>query len=145
MIKKIALVVDNSVVMSWLFEDEVSAYADHILDQLPEMNLLVPAIWSLEVSNVLLVAEKRGRLSNEDINHFVNLLMQLPIEVVVEDYRRSIPRILALGRANEISAYDAAYLDLAIQNVCPLATLDNKLIEAAKRCGVPMFPASWAS
>jgi predicted nucleic acid-binding protein len=70
------------------------------------------------------------------------LLMQLPIEVVVEDYRRTVPRILALGRANEISAYDAAYLDLAIQNVCPLATLDNKLIEAAKRCGVYLFPVS---
>jgi predicted nucleic acid-binding protein len=139
---KKALVVDNSVVMAWLFEDEISAYADHILDQLPDLNLLVPAIWSLEANNVLLVAEKRGRLSNEDIYHFVNLLMQLPIEVVVEDYRRSMQRILALGKSNEISAYDAAYLDLAIQNVCPLATLDNKLIEAAKKCGVPLFPVS---
>jgi predicted nucleic acid-binding protein len=139
---KKALVVDNSVVMAWLFEDEISAYADHILDQLPDLNLLVPAIWSLEANNVLLVAEKRGKLSNEDIYHFVNLLMQLPIEVVVEDYRRSMQRILALGKSNEICAYDAAYLDLAIQNVCPLATLDNKLIEAAKKCGVPLFPVS---
>ena len=142
MMNKKTLVVDNSVVMSWLFEDEVSAYADDILDQLPDLNLLVPAIWSLEVSNVLLVAEKRGRLSNEDIYQFVNLLMQLPIEVVVEDYRRSMQRILSLGRSNEISAYDAAYLDLAIQNVCPLATLDHKLNKAAKRCGVPLFPVS---
>jgi predicted nucleic acid-binding protein len=139
---KKALVVDNSVVMAWLFEDEISAYADHILDQLPDLNLLVPAIWSLEANNVLLLAEKRGKLSNEDIYHFVNLLMQLPIEVVVEDYRRSMQRILALGKSNEICAYDAAYLDLAIQNVCPLATLDNKLIEAAKKCGVPLFPVS---
>jgi len=139
---KKALVVDNSVVMAWLFEDEISAYADHILDQLPDLNLLVPAIWILEANNVLLVAEKRGKLSNEDIYHFLNLLMQLPIEVVVEDYRRSMQRILALGKSNEISAYDAAYLDLAIQNVCPLATLDNKLIEAAKKCGVPLFPVS---
>lgn len=142
MMNKKTLVIDNSVVMAWLFEDEVSAYADHILDQLPDLNLLVPAIWSLEVSNVLLVAEKRGRLSNDDIYHFINLLMQLPIEIVVEDYRRSIQRILALGRSNEISAYDAAYLDLAIQNVCPLATLDHKLLEAAKNCGVPLFPVS---
>lgn len=64
-----------------------------------------------------------SRLSNEDICHFINMLMQLPIEVVVEDYRRSMPRILALGRANEISAYGAAYLDLAIQSVCPLAVI----------------------
>ncbi len=134
-----ALVVDNSVVMSWLFEDEISAYADHILDQLPEIRLIVPAIWSLEVSNVLLVAEKRGRLSNEDVCSFVNLLYQLPIEVAVEDHKKSMSRILALGRANDISAYDAAYLDLAIQSVCPLATLDKKLVEAAKRCGVPLF------
>lgn len=133
------LVVDNSVVMSWLFEDEVSAYADNVLDQLPEIKLIVPAIWSLEVSNVLLVAEKRGRLSNEDVSDFLNLLKQLPIEVVVEDHAKSMPRILALGRANELSAYDAAYLDLAIQNLCPLATLDKNLVKAAKSCGVFLF------
>ncbi len=79
-------------------------------------------------------------VSNEDTCSFVNLLNQLPIEVIVEDHRKSMSRILALGRANDLSAYDAAYLDLVIQNVCPLASLDNKLLEAAKRCGVPLFP-----
>ena len=133
------VVVDNSVIISWLFEDEVSTYADRILDLIPEIRLIVPAIWSLEVSNVLLVAEKRCRLSSEDVYRFINLLSQLPIAVITEDYRKSVSRIFALGRANDLSAYDAAYLDLAIQYACPLASLDRKLLEAAKKCGVPLF------
>jgi hypothetical protein len=51
-------VVDNSVVMSWCFEDEGNGYAEAVLESLEDREAFVPAIWPLEVENILLVAEE---------------------------------------------------------------------------------------
>ncbi|MCG6535226.1 MAG: type II toxin-antitoxin system VapC family toxin, partial [Syntrophales bacterium LBB04] len=74
-------VIDNSVVMSWCFEDETNPYADNVLSRLEEATAFVPAIWPLEVGNVLLVAERNHRLSEADSARFIALLSELPIVV----------------------------------------------------------------
>lgn len=132
-------VIDNSVVMTWCFVDEANPYADAVLDSLSEMNGVVPAIWPLEVVNVLLVAERRKRLQESDSVRFLSLLTQLPIEVEEAWPARSMKDLLALGRANDLSSYDASYLDLAMRQGLPIATLDQKLVEAAKRINIPIF------
>jgi predicted nucleic acid-binding protein len=133
-------VVDNSVVMSWCFKDETNNYADTVLDMLIESAAVVPSIWPLEVVNVLIVAERKKRLSESDSIRFLTLLSQLPI--VVEYERPDIMKeLLALARSNNLSSYDASYLDLAMRKGVPIATLDNKLIEAAKRIDVPILAA----
>ena len=131
-------VVDNSVVMSWCFKDETNNYADTVLDRLTELVAVVPSIWPLEVVNVLLVAERQKRLSESDSIRFLTLLSQLPIFV---EYERPemMKELLALARSNNLSSYDASYLDLAMRKGIPMATLDNKLIEAAKRIDVPIL------
>ena len=131
-------VVDNSVVMSWCFKDETNNYADTVLDRLTELVAVVPSIWLLEVVNVLLVAERQKRLSESDSIRFLTLLSQLPILV---EYERPgmMKGLLALARSNNLSSYDASYLDLAMRKGVPIATLDNKLIEAAKRIDVPIL------
>jgi predicted nucleic acid-binding protein len=134
-----SFVVDNSVVMSWCFNDEANKYGDAVLDRLAESKAIVPPIWPLEVVNVLLVAERRNRLKQVDSVRFITLLSQLPIVVEHEGPERKMKDLLSLGRANNLSSYDAAYLDLAMRNDCPIATLDKKLIEAAKNVDVTIL------
>lgn len=133
-------VVDNSVVMSWCFKDETNNYADTVLESLTESAAVVPSIWTLEVVNVLLVAERQNRLGESDSIRFLTLLSQLPIFV---EYERPemMKELLALARSNNLSSYDASYLDLAMRKGFPIATLDKRLIEAAIRIDVPIFAA----
>jgi predicted nucleic acid-binding protein len=129
-------VVDNSVVMSWCFKDETNNYADTVLDKLSETTAIVPSIWPLEVVNVLLVAERRKRLKQADSVRFITLLSQLPIVVEHEWPEKMMTDLLALGRATNLSSYDASYLDLAMRKDCPIATLDNRLMDAAQDVSV---------
>jgi predicted nucleic acid-binding protein len=134
-----SFVVDNSVVMSWCFKDETNKYGDAVLNRLAEATAIVPPIWPLEVVNVLLVAERRNRLKQVDSVRFITLLSQLPIVVEHEGSERKMKDLLALGRANNLSSYDAAYLDLSMRKDCPIATLDKKLIEAAKKVDITIL------
>lgn len=131
-------VVDNSVVMSWCFDDESNPYADKVLDHLEKSHAIVPAIWPLEVGNVLLVAERKKRLTKSASMRFLTLLAQLPIIVEQETPDRMLKEILNLARDFSISTYDASYLDLAIRRGIALATLDNGLIDAARKCNVAL-------
>ncbi len=128
-------VVDASVVMAWCFEDEMNPYADAVLDRFAEDTALAPGIWPLEVGNVLVLAERSGRITNADSIHFLKLLRQLRIEVDLSTAERMFDTVFNLAREQTISTYDAAYLDLAMQTGLPLATLDMDLRKAAIRCG----------
>ena len=131
-------VIDTSVVMSWCFKDEINQYADVVLDLLEEATAFAPSIWPLEVGNVLLVAERRKRLSEADSMRFITLLSELPIIVEQEPPVRVIHEILALAREHKLLSYDASYLDLAMRKGLSIATIEKKLIAAAKRSRVPI-------
>ena len=122
--------------MSWCFEDEDNDYANQVLERLVDAEALVPGIWPLEVSNVLLVAERNKRLGEADSARFVSLLSQLPIIVEPESPERVMGEILALARIHNLSAYDASYLDLAMRNGISIATLDTSLRRVAGECQV---------
>jgi predicted nucleic acid-binding protein len=132
-------VVDNSVVMTWCFQDEVNPYADAVLDSLAGMVAVVPAIWTLEVTNVLLVAERKGRLHEADSIRFLSLLSQLPIVVDRSWPERTMKDLLAIGREHQLSSYDSAYIELAMRQGLPIATLDRKLLAAADKADIPIM------
>lgn len=132
-------VVDNSIVMSWCFEDEEDDYADTVLTALETKTAGVPAVWPLEVANVLLVAERRKRLTKSDSIRFLELLRELSLEVIQEAPQRGTSEIMVLAREQQLSSYDASYLDLAMRKGLPLATLDARLRNAAEKCGVACF------
>lgn len=132
-------VIDNSVVMAWCFKDEISRYSDHILDSLEASTGFVPSIWPLEVSNVLLSAERKKRISEADSARFIALLAELPIIVEQESPERMIKEIFALARKHKLSSYNASYLDLAMRKGLPIATLDKNLLAAAKQSKVPIL------
>jgi predicted nucleic acid-binding protein len=131
-------VVDASLALAWHFEDELSEYADRVLDRLREDRAVVPSIWPLEVANGLLVAERRGRLSPARLARAVDLFQQLPIFVFEVGAQVALGSVLELGRVHGLSAYDAAYLELAMREGLPLATQDDALRVAAERAGVPL-------
>jgi predicted nucleic acid-binding protein len=133
------LVVDNSVVMAWCFEDEANAYADAVLECLHDGEAFVPPIWPLEVGNVLLMAERKGRLGKADVVRFVELLGDLPISVEQETPERMLTAVLVLARDTGLSTYDASYLDLAMRLDLPIATRDQSLLKAARKCGAKVF------
>jgi predicted nucleic acid-binding protein len=134
-----SFVLDTSVTMSWFFEDEATPPSIAILDVLRASQALVPSLWPLEVANVLLVAERRGRTKEARSSRFIALLNSLPIVVDPATADQALATTLHLGRQFGLSSYDASYLELAMREGCPLATLDEKLRIAAKKSGVPLM------
>lgn len=134
-----AFVLDTSVVMAWCFEDEASVYAESVLDSLRNTEAFVPSIWPLEVANVLLVGIRRRRVDETKAQQFLANLTSLPIHVDSVSLPRSTGAILQLARTQDISAYDASYVDLAMRRGLELATRDVRMREAATRLGVPLL------
>jgi|OpeIllAssembly_1097287.scaffolds.fasta_scaffold27910_4 predicted nucleic acid-binding protein len=133
-------VVDNSVVMAWCFKDESDAYADRVLKSLTLSSALAPTIWPLELVNVLLAAERRKRICEEDSMQFIALLNRLPIRVGPQPLADGLmDELVPLARKYGLSSYDASYLHLAIRHGIALATRDEKLRAAAKKAKVPIW------
>ena len=129
-------VLDCSVTMAWLFEDEQTEFTEKMLDKLQQESALVPSLWFLEVVNVLAVAEKRKRCTAAQSIRFLETLKSLPIEVDDGAIASRCESLLLLARSYELSSYDAAYLDIALRLGRPLATLDAHLRKACKATGV---------
>jgi predicted nucleic acid-binding protein len=132
-------VLDASVALSWCFEDEKDKTTIELLDKIENYALLVPEIWTLEVGNALLMAERRKRFTYAEVQTFLNLLKELNIEVDYRTSKKGFTDILNLARANHLTTYDAAYLELALRLDIPLATKDIALQKAAKNLGVEIF------
>lgn len=128
-----SFVVDCSLAMTWLFRDEATAATSELLERLEQEAVLVPALWHLEVTNVLAVAERAGRITADEADAFLGDLSQLDIEVDREADKRAFGDVLRLCRKHQLSSYNATYLDLAMRLKLPMATLDEPLRTAAKR------------
>lgn len=135
-------VVDNSVVMSWFFEDEWTSYSEAVLDSLADGEAFVPGIWPLEVGNALLVAERKKRLGEASVVRFLELISNLPLSVEQETPDRMLREIISLAREQGISTFDASYLDLAMRMDLPMSTLDASMQKAARRLKVPAYNPS---
>jgi len=133
----VPFVVDASVALAWCFEDEATPQTEAVLDRLSHDTAVVPSLWELEVSNVLLAGERRDRLTESQSARFVALLAQLPI--LVDTASVDVGAVLAAGRQHVLTAYDAAYLVLAEREGVPLATLDARLRAAAQAVGVAVI------
>lgn len=135
----VRFVLDGSVTLAWLFHDERNEYADAIVARFPAVKMFVPRLWHLEIANVLAVSERRGRCTPDDTIHWLGFLTNLPILVDTETERHAWSESLNLARQHRLSVYDAAYLELAIRENIPIATLDRLLMQAAKTVGVALF------
>lgn len=136
-----ALVLDGSVALAWCFADEADAYADALARGLPRLRIVVPALWYLEVANALLMGERRKRSTPADTKQWLAFLRSLPITVDEMPPAQLGHDILTLARTHGLSAYDAAYLELAVRRGLPLATLDHRLAKAARASGIALDAA----
>ena len=132
-------VLDASVVLTWCFPDENSAVAKQVADMFKQGDTaLAPSFWPHEVLNALLVGEKRKRISQALMRRFLDDLAKLPIALEHVPAAVVFSRVQRLSREHDLTAYDAAYLDLALDNGLPLATLDDDLVRACRKAGVKL-------
>jgi len=137
--KRTIFVLDSSITLAWLFEDEADAYAEAVEDSLIAAAAVVPSLWLLEVANGALIGERRKRTTEAKITQFLALLKSLPITADEETAAQAWQETLQLARTHNLSVYDAAYLELAMRCGLPLATLDEDLADAAAAVGVEKY------
>ena len=131
-------VIDCSVSASWCLKDEGNERAERVLDLLTEGEALVPSLWLIEMTNALVVAERKGRISDADATRSIELIQSLPIHVdPFGELNLHVIRMLA--KEYGLTAYDACYLELAQRTGSAIATLDQSLLAAAKKCGIPVI------
>jgi predicted nucleic acid-binding protein len=136
-----ALVLDSSIALCWCFEDEATQATRDLLEHLRTDTAAVPNLWHVEITNVLALAERRRRITAAATAQFIALLDELEIDVDEETWTRAFTRVLDLARAQRLTAYEAAYLELAMRLGVPLASKDRDLCDAAERVGVTAIRA----
>ena len=134
-------VLDASVALAWFLDRPTATYADHIRELLLRGDrAIVPALWPLEIANGFITAERRGVLTSSDT---VEALENLDIVVAqaIENSQDPVSMRRALHTAREfrLTAYDAVYLETALRQELPLATLDRQLVTAASKAGVEIL------
>ena len=135
-------VLDASVALLWLVPQTNPAgmdYADAVLTTLKESQALVPSLLALETANVVAKLESKAIVTEAESQRFITLLEQLNIVTDQATATHALGDTLNLSRRYRLSAYDAAYLELALRTGLPLATLDADLARAATSAGVPIF------
>ena len=135
-----AFVLDCSIAVAWLFDDEATLETDALLDRLKDDSALVPRLWHLEIGNVLARAERHKRIRPAQVASHLDLLSRLPIVTDDETHRRAFREILTLAGTQRLTTYDAAYLELAMRRGVKLATRDKALVQAARHVDVETLP-----
>jgi predicted nucleic acid-binding protein len=129
-------VLDCSATLPWVFASEATKATDALLDQLADGGCAwVPALWHLEVANVMLGAQRRGQIDKAGVEKFLSTLRTLDIRADDETISIAWTRTLAIGETFSLTAYDAAYLELALRKGLPLASLDSQLKRACSKAG----------
>ncbi|MGA9797160.1 MAG: type II toxin-antitoxin system VapC family toxin [Rhizomicrobium sp.] len=134
-----ALVIDSSIALSFVLPDEDDEIAKSAMEIVASRGALAPLHWPLEVANGLLVAQRRQRMDDASRRKSLHDFAALPIELDVETNAFAWNDIGDLAERYRLTAYDAAYLELAMRARLPLATLDNELISAARKARVAIF------
>jgi predicted nucleic acid-binding protein len=135
----VSFVLDASVALAWSFVEERTAPVMDLLDRVTREGAAAPQIWPLEVLNALLAAERRGRVTTAGRRERLGLLRGLRVAIDSETAAQVWSGIGSLAEAHGLTAYDAAYLELAIRLGTPLATSDKKLATAAATLKVPLL------
>ena len=140
-----SIVIDASMTLAWLFERQQASdqeQANRLLAACGDSPWWIPGLWHLEVTNALLVAERRSVLPQAESDRFLAGLSGLPMLTDTDPTPERGTRILALARNHGLSTYDATYLELAQRLGARLASFDRQLNRAAGVIGVPLVAES---
>jgi predicted nucleic acid-binding protein len=134
----LSVVVDASAALSWLLPDEQTPASLRLLEEVARRGAAAPVLLQHEIANALVVARRRGRISEEDIAVIARKFLSLQIDLDVEGVLNALPGAALQATRLGISAYDATYLELAHRLGAELATFDARLAAAARAEGVPL-------
>jgi predicted nucleic acid-binding protein len=137
----VSLVLDSSITVAWLYREDATKSVDDIFENLIEASAWVPALWHLEVANVLQIGMRRHRHGADFRDRVLSDLSELPIHVDPETDRQAWGATVRLAERHGLTVYDAAYLELALRRRLPLATLDRDLRSAASAEKVELLGA----
>jgi predicted nucleic acid-binding protein len=135
----VSLVLDSSITVAWLYREEARKVVDEIFENLIEASAWVPALWHLEVANVLQIGMRRQRHGADFRDRVLSDLAEFPIHVDPETHQQAWGTTVRLAERHGLTVYDAAYLELALRRGLPLATLDRELRAAATDNGIEVF------
>ncbi|HWS13973.1 MAG TPA: type II toxin-antitoxin system VapC family toxin [Rhodocyclaceae bacterium] len=132
-----AYVVDNSVVTGWWHAGQATEYTRAVRDLIPRSRIHAPQLWTLEFANVLRKLRVTGRLTDADVGA---IMAQVgAAHIIVEPQTETAPELLERALRFDLSAYDAAYLGVALRLRLPIACKDGALARAAVAAGVGIF------
>jgi predicted nucleic acid-binding protein len=134
------IVLDSSAALAWTFADERTDAIIAVALRVRDHGAMVPMHWYLEMANILRLAGRKGRVSLAERTAILADFDALPLAADTETARQSWTTTLALADRHDLTVYDAAYLELALRQRLPLATLDRELAAAARREGVKVLP-----
>lgn len=126
----VACVVDNSVVMSWVYPAQANAYTERLLDRCASAPVHTAFIWPAEFANATVVLVRRKMLREEQ--GYAMLALVKSIGLTVGNAPAAADSLFRLCQKHGLSAYDAAYLELALRLGLPLATRDTALVQVAR-------------
>ncbi|HEY0853413.1 MAG TPA: type II toxin-antitoxin system VapC family toxin [Devosia sp.] len=133
------IALDASVTAAWFFQDETTSEVDAIFRRINDEGAVVPPVWSFEVANIFRTALRRRRLDQVRRQRCFDILIAMPIEREFE-VQDVWTKTVGLSDQHGLSVYDAAYLEVAMRRLLPLATLDKELRQAAIAEGVAVLP-----
>lgn len=134
-----SFVLDASVALCWCFKDEADRYAKSVFPALRTTPAVVPAIWPVELANGLMVGERRKRISQTAVSELLVAFSALPIRLEPAVSCEHLPQLISIARQYPLSVYDALYLDVALQQQLPLATIDKQLRRASRKMGIELY------
>jgi predicted nucleic acid-binding protein len=135
-----SFVIDASATLPWCFDDEATAHTEGLLNRCADgEEVMVASVWPLEITNGLLSARRRGRVTAERVEQFLAQILRFRIHVEPFTTQQTVRDVRQLAQAHQLTAHDAAYLALALRYNLPLATLDIELKQAAPAAGVRLI------
>jgi predicted nucleic acid-binding protein len=136
----VSFVIDSSVIAAWIFREIETPAIERIADLLAVNGAWVPQLFPVEMANVLHVATRRKRIVAEQAAQHLSFVAQLPLHIDEETASMAWSETYRLAEREDITVYDATYLELALRLGYPLATLDIALAKAARRRGLTVIP-----
>lgn len=131
-----SFVVDASIVAAWLLPDESNELAEQARLAMKSEDALAPDLLLHEIRNILVMSERRNRVTAEGALSLLLALRKVPLIILAI---KDDLGVLQLAREHRLSGYDATYLALAVAQNTALVTLDRKLDAAARVAGLKTF------
>ena len=132
-----AFILDSSLAAAWCFTDEATSYTNTVLSAVSSLTeAAAPRLWAYEIRNTVLMGIRRKRITRAHADAFLKSLENLPVRLIDPP---SYDAVFELADRHGLTAYDAAYLDLAVRERLPIASLDSALLRAAQACGLAAF------